>query len=179
MCVNVGFFPRLTSVGNFRRVPMGELVRSSSSHTGPGEPATPGRGGRHVGGARWGSEDPSSQCAPPYLPCPGVLEGEGDCCFLWGLPTQGTLPSVYPGGCSAGASSKGPPIGSRTLLGQYGEVPVGQPLPTLGGRPGSLHHAPLWLTTQGPHLSSQLRVFSPNQGSSLEPTNIFICLPRS
>lgn len=63
---------------------MGELVRSSSSHTGPGEPATPGRGRRHVGGARWGSEGPSSQCAPPYLACPGVLEGEGDCSVSFG-----------------------------------------------------------------------------------------------
>lgn len=34
-----------------------------------------------------------------------------------------------------------------------------------------------WLPTHVPHLSFQFRVFSPNQGSSPEPTNIFISLP--
>lgn len=153
---------------------MGELVRASSSHTEPGEPATPGERGKTRGRGLLGVEGPS-QCAPPFLACSGVLE-RGVALFPWGLPTQGTLPSAYPRGCSAGASSKRPSIGSRTLLGQDGEGPVGkeQPLPRLGGRSGSLHHAPLWLPTHGPHLPSQLRVFSPNQGSSPEPTNIFV-----
>lgn len=138
-------------------------------------------------------------CAPPYLTCPGVWAREELLLgFLLGLPAQ-----VYcllsprrlqcREGLQLGWRSQEEPMGRRALWGQGGKGPVGkkQTLPRLGGRPGCPHHAPLWLSTHGPHLSPQLRVFSPspssqaslpvphNQGSSPEPIHVFICLPPS
>lgn len=101
--------------------------------------STPGerektRGRSSLGGR---SEGPSSQCVT-LTSCAMVCWREWGrlrplaSLFPLGLPTQDALPSAYPGGYSAGkalswagASSKGPGIGSRTL-GQDGEGPVGK-----------------------------------------------------
>lgn len=138
------------------------------------------------------SECSSSRCASPYLACPGVWAREESLLgFLLGLPAQvyGLLSPwrlQCKEGLQLGWESQEQPMGRRALWGQGGKGPVGkkQPLPRLGGRSGCPQHAPLWLSTHGPHLSpspsSQASLPVPhNQGSSPEPTNVFICLSPS